>query len=83
MGKHISRLYKTYKNCFYLPVMNGLGAEPAARRGEEMRDNENELPIWESKCHATSILRLWLNQPLNVCALITPPTHEFSSGRYL
>ncbi len=46
MEKQVSRLYERYMYCFYLPVMNRFGAEPAARRGEEMRDDENDLPIW-------------------------------------
>jgi len=37
------RPQKTCICCLCSPVMNGFGAEPAARRGEEMRDDENRL----------------------------------------
>ena len=43
MKKHVSRLYITYSNHLYSPVMNGFGAEPAARREEEMREDKNRL----------------------------------------
>ena len=56
---------------FYLPIMNELGAEPAARQGT-IRDN---VQIG----HMTPISSLWLNQPLHVCSLIIPPTHVFNA----
>ena len=46
MEPYVSRLFKTYMNCFYLPIMNGHRAEPAVRHEEEMRDDNNDLPIW-------------------------------------
>jgi hypothetical protein len=33
----------------YSFIMNGHGTEPSVRRGEEMRDDENDLPIWAGK----------------------------------
>jgi hypothetical protein len=42
MEKDINRLYE-YTGCFYSPVMNGCGAEPAARQEDIVRDNESEL----------------------------------------
>jgi hypothetical protein len=46
MEQHVSILFKTYINCFYLPIMKGHPAEPVVQCGEEMRDNENDLLIW-------------------------------------
>lgn len=67
MEKHVSRLYRTCICHLYSPVMNGLGAEPAARRGEDVKDKENGLPIWVGQrprdfhikvVHLTFVLKL-------------------------
>jgi len=63
--------------------MNEFGAELAARRGEEMRDNEIDLPIWAIKGPALSILRLWLKCPFNIRTQIALPTDRFKHLYYI
>jgi hypothetical protein len=60
--------------------MNGFGAEPAARRGDEMRDN---LINWASKGPAISILRLWLKHPFDVRVQIVLPKDSFKLLYYI
>jgi hypothetical protein len=60
--------------------MNGFGAEPAARRGEEMRDlNEHDLPIWA--CERPRDFQL--KRTFNIRAQIVFPTDRLMHLYYI
>jgi len=80
--KHVSVLYITCIQPFYSLLISGVVLSQQ-HNVQRTRDDENELADLGIEMPCDFHMRLWLNRPLDVRALITPPIHEFSSGCYL
>jgi hypothetical protein len=63
--------------------MNEFGAELAARRGEEMRDNEIDFTDLGNQRSRAFHIRLWLKRPFDIRTQIALPTDRFKHLYYI